>query len=73
MNDKSGGPVFPVLDLSKTQCPGMTVRAFAAIHVAAALATDDDYAISTAWPGNIASDAVKLADAVIAELEKESA
>lgn len=62
------GPAFPVADLSKTQFPGMSYRAYVAAAVLAA---------SAANPGDNempdekrAKWAVKCADALIAELQK---
>ena len=49
---------------------GMTIREYAAIQMAAALASGEGYA-NMQWPGNISEDAVKLADAVLAALDHD--
>ena len=66
-------PIFPqavqagALGLVKG---GVTLRQYASIQMAAALASGEGYA-NIHWPGNIAEDAVKLADAVLAALDHD--
>ena len=73
MTDLDGGPAFPVSDLSKTQCPGMTMREHTAVEMMAALIISgggelrgDMYYIAASY----ASCAVVLADALLVKLKE---
>ena len=64
---KDGGPAFPVLDLSKTQCEGVSVRDYFAAH-----ATEEDVQY---WRGNdpaISRERAKMmyADSMLTERDR---
>ena len=52
--------------------PGMTLRQYAAIKIAAGLVVDGDWSNVEGWRENVAKNAVKLADLLITELDTES-
>ena len=56
------GYTFPVM-------PGMTLREYAAIKMAAGMVADGGWADAGDWP-NVVKNAVRLADALIAELDE---
>ena len=49
---------------------GMTLRQWYAGQAISCIANDSDYT-NQYWPKNVAEDAVRLADALIAELDKK--
>jgi uncharacterized protein YodC (DUF2158 family) len=69
MKNNSGGPAFPVQDLSKWQCPGMTLRQWYAGQALAGLSASWEFSgydsvqsmINTA----LVNTALVLADAMI--------
>ena len=66
-----GGPAFPVVDMSKTQCLGMTLRDwFAGQALVGAVAGGRGLVISHTM---FASSAYAIADAMLAEREKGGA
>jgi hypothetical protein len=57
--------VFPMTREEAHYSPGLTIREYAAIHLAAAMPNPLDYP-----PDNYARSIVQYADALIAELER---
>lgn len=77
IGEKHGGPAFPLLETSQTiGSDGMTVREYAAIHIAAGFAAkmrhDNVFDLSNGVKGGAteAIAAVVLADRLIEELRK---
>ena len=68
-----GGTAFPAFmpEGAQSYKPGMTLREYAAIKMAAGMVADGGWADAGDWPKNVVKNAVRLADALIAELDKE--
>ena len=65
-----GVPAFPYQYVSGELHYGLSIRQYAAIQIAAGIATRDGYG-NDKWPDNIAADAVQLADALLYALALE--
>jgi len=74
MNEYTGGPAFPVADVSKTQCPGMTLRDFFAAQVLPVVLNDyntysrhyrSDSQLFSNWREIRAKEAYDMADAFL--------
>lgn len=65
-----GGPFHPmVLPNGEAWVNGASFRAAAAMHIGAAIGADTSRSFPN-WPEDWAAEAVKMADALIAELKK---
>lgn len=65
MTNKDGGAVFPVADLSKTQCPGLSIRDwFAGLAMQAVIIADGKHTCDADYA---AKCALIYADALLAE------
>ena len=62
---KDGGPAFPVLDLSKTQCAGATLRDLFAGMVACGIHASCRDGVKDEYFSLIAESAYKQADAML--------
>ena len=65
MSERGNNLAFPASGEAANYSPGLTIREYAAIHLAAAMPNPLDYP-----PDNYARSIVQFADALIAELER---
>ena len=65
-----GRPAFPH-HIAGCSNSGMTLRQYAAIKMAAGLVSDQEWTAVGGWIHEVVGVAVKLADALISELDKE--